>query len=381
MRKILLYGLGVLILLGTFFGAKYIIDNNNKPKPKVDKVIKTVFVETVKNDTVPITIAANGTLQAKERLELYSEVQGIFQSSAKDFKVGQPYRKGQTLIRVNAAEYYASVQSAKSEFYNLVTSLMPDLRLDYPDAFPKWQAYLDNFNIDNSVPPLPETSSENVKYFVTGRGVYSSYYNLKNLEQRLGKYSIYAPFDGILTEALVTKGTLIRQGQKLGEFINTSVFEVELAIGKTFSDLLKLGENVELSLPQSSKTYTGTVSRVNGRIDPATQTIQVFVEVKGEDLKEGMYLEAQLEAREQPNAIKISRKLLVDESEIYIVRDSVLDIIPVQPVHFSPKEVVVQGVPDGTKILSKSIPGAYAGMLVKVNESSTPSSANTETVE
>ncbi|HIB49482.1 MAG TPA: HlyD family efflux transporter periplasmic adaptor subunit [Flavobacteriaceae bacterium] len=381
MRKILLYGLGVLILLGTFFGAKYIIDNNNKPKPKVDKVIKTVFVETVKNDTVPITIAANGTLQAKERLELYSEVQGIFQSSAKDFKVGQPYRKGQTLIRVNAAEYYASVQSAKSEFYNLVTSLMPDLRLDYPDAFPKWQAYLDNFNIDNSVPPLPETSSENVKYFVTGRGVYSSYYNLKNLEQRLGKYSIYAPFDGILTEALVTKGTLIRQGQKLGEYINTSVFEVELAIGKTFSDLLKLGENVELSLPQSSKTYTGTVSRVNGRIDPATQTIQVFVEVKGEDLKEGMYLEAQLEAREQPNAIKISRKLLVDESEIYIVRDSVLDIIPVQPVHFSPKEVVVQGVPDGTKILSKSIPGAYAGMLVKVNESSTPSSANTETVE
>ena len=231
------------------------------------------------------------------------------------------------------------------------------------------------------MPPLPETSSENVKYFVTGRGVYSSYYNLKNLEQRLGKYSIYAPFDGILTEALVTKGTLIRQGQKLGEFINTSVFEVELAIGKTFSDLLKLGENVELSLPQSSKTYTGTVSRVNGRIDPATQTIQVFVEVKGEDLKEGMYLEAQLEAREQPNAIKISRKLLVDESEIYIVRDSVLDIIPVQPVHFSPKEVVVQGVPDGTKILSKSIPGAYAGMLVKVNESSTPSSANTETVE
>ena len=122
MRKILLYGLGVLILLGTFFGAKYIIDNNNKPKPKVDKVIKTVFVETVKNDTVPITIAANGTLQAKERLELYSEVQGIFQSSAKDFKVGQPYRKGQTLIRVNAAEYYASVQSAKSEFYNLMVN-------------------------------------------------------------------------------------------------------------------------------------------------------------------------------------------------------------------------------------------------------------------
>ena len=138
---------------------------------------------------------------------------------------------------------------------------------------------------------------------------------------------------------------------------------------------------MDLSVPQDSKTYTGTVSRVNGRIDPNTQTIKVFVEVKGDNLKEGMYLEAQLEAREQLNAIKISRKLLVDESEIFIVRDSILDLIPVQPVYFSPKEVVVQGVPDGTVVLSKSIPGAYAGMLVKINQDSAPATTLTETTE
>ncbi|MAZ72298.1 MAG: efflux transporter periplasmic adaptor subunit [Flavobacteriaceae bacterium] len=381
MRKFILYGLGIAILVAAFFGSKYLIESNSKQKPKIEKVIKTVFAETVTNSTVPIIIPANGTLQAKERLELFAEVQGVFQGSANDFKAGQSYNKGQALIRINAAEYYASVQAAKSEFYNLVTSLMPDLRLDYPEAFPKWQAYLDSFDVNKSVPPLPETTSDKVEYFVTGRGVYASYYNLKNLEQRLGKYNIYAPFNGVLTEALVTRGTLIRQGQKLGEFINTSVFEVELAIGKTFSDLLKLGEEVALSVPQSSKTYTGTVSRINERIDPETQTIKVFVEVKGDDLKEGMYLEAQLEAREQPNAIKISRKLLVDESEIFIVRDSILDLIKVDPVYFSPKEVVVQGVPDGTKILSKSIPGAYAGMLVKVNQEDAPAVNPTETVE
>lgn len=381
MRKLILYGLGVLILIVAYFGSKYLIDNNNKPKPKVEKVIKTVFVETAKNTTVPIVIPANGTLQAKDRLELYAEVQGVFQNSANDFKAGQSYKKGQQLIRINAAEYSASVQAAKSEFYNLVTSLMPDLRLDYPEAFPKWQAYLDNFDVNKPVPALPETTSDNVKYFVTGRGVYASYYNLKNLEQRLGKYNIYAPFDGVLTESLVTKGTLIRQGQKLGEYIDTSVFELELAIGKTFSDLLKLGEKVALSVPQSTKSYTGTVSRVNGRIDPETQTIKVFVEVKGDDLKEGMYLEAQLEAREQENAIKISRKLLVDESKIFIVKDSVLDVIEVEPVYFSPNDVVVQGVPDGTLILSKSIPGAYVGMLVKVNQNNTSTNNEIETVE
>lgn len=368
MRKLILFGIGILIIVLAIFGAKYIIDNNNKPKPTFEKVIKTVFVETVQNGTVPIVIPANGTLMAKNRLELFSEVQGVFQSSARDFKVGQKYQKGQALIRINASEYYASVQAVKSDFYNLITSLMPDLRLDYPEVFPTWQTYLNNFDINKSVPALPEMTSDNVKYFVTGRGVLSSYYNIKNLEQRLGKYAIYAPFNGVLTEAPVTKGTLIRSGQKLGEYIDTSVYEVELAIAKNFSDLLKIGESVDLSVPQSNKKYTGVVSRINGRIDPATQTIKVFVELKGEGLKEGMYLEAQLEAREQPDAIQIPRKLLVDETEIFIVRDSVLDLITVRPVHFSPKEVVIQGVPEGTRILTKSMPGAYAGMLVKVNE-------------
>ncbi|WP_411767831.1 efflux RND transporter periplasmic adaptor subunit [Winogradskyella sp. A3E31] len=368
MRKVILFAIGVLIITAAFVGAYLIIKSNTKEKPKVEKVVKTVFTEKVKNSTVPIIIPANGNLVAKNRLELYSEVQGIFQSSSNTFKAGQIYGKGQALIRINSSEYYATVQSAKSELYNLITALMPDLRLDYPEAFPKWESYLKSFDMDASVKPLPDSTNENVNYFITGRGVQTAYYNVKNLEQRLSKYTIYAPYRGILTEALVTQGTLVRVGQKLGEFIDTSVFELELAISKSFSDLLKLGENVVLNTPDKQTTYNGKVVRVNGRIDQTTQTVTVFVEVKGVGLKEGMYLEAQLEAKEIPNAIKISRKLLVDQSEIFVVKDSILDIMKVEPVYFSPKEVVIKGVPDDTEILAKSIPGAYAGMLVKVNE-------------
>lgn len=366
MRKIILFLLGAVLIAFSFFAAKWIIDSNTKVRPKAPKAVKTVFVDTVRNGVVPISIAANGTLIAKNRLELFSEVQGIFQSSAHDFKAGQAYRKGENLLRINSAEYYASVQAAKSDFYNLITSLMPDLRLDYPEAFPVWQSYLSGFDINRSTPPLPEITSEKVKYFITGRGLYSSYYNVKNLEQRLGKYGITAPFSGIVTEALVTKGTLIRQGQKLGEFIDTSVFEVELAIEKSYSDLLKLDEQVDFSTLEGGQTYTGTVSRINAKIDQASQTIQVYVEVKGDDLKEGMYLEALLKAKEEADAIEVSRKLLMDQSKLFVVRDSILDIIEVEPVYFSSKTVVIKGIPDGTVLLSKTTPGAFAGMLVKV---------------
>lgn len=368
MRNTLLTILGILFIVGAYFLGDYIVENNTKPKPVFEKVIKTVFVEEAKNGTVPVLLPANGTLEAKNKLELYSEVQGVFQYSSQTFKAGQPYSKGQTLLRIEAAEFYASVQASKSEFINLITSLMPDLRLDYPEAFPIWSAYLQSIDVNKSLPALPEVSSESVNYFITGRGVQSSYYNIKNLEQRLGKYSIRAPFNGILTEALVTQGTLVRSGQKLGEFIDTSVFEVELAIAKGFSDLLKIGEAVSLTTPTADTTYTGIVSRVNGRIDPATQTIKVFVEVKGENLKEGMYLEAILEAKKQENAIQISRKLMVDEDQIYVVRDSVLDLLKVKPIYFAPDSVIIQGVPDGTKLLAMPVPGAYAGMMVKINQ-------------
>lgn len=368
MRKILLIVLGVVLIVGSLLGANYIIESNNKPKPEVKKVVKTVFIQEAKNGIVPILLPSTGTLMAKNRLELYAEVQGVFRSSAHDFKPGQEYKRGQLLLSLDAAEYYASVQASKSEFRNLITSLMPDLRLDYPEAFPIWEQYLNNFDVNKSVPSLPEMTSDKVGYFITGRGVQAAYYNVKNLEQRLGKYRITAPFTGILTEAPVTKGTLVRQGQKLGEFIDTSVFEVELAIAKSFSDLLKVGEEVVLKVPQTETTYKGKITRVNARVDPATQSITVFAEVKGDSLKEGMYLEAMLEANEQKNAVNISRKLLVNENQVYVVKDSVLDLITINPVFFAPDNVVVQGVPDGTKLLSKPVPGAYAGMLVKIGE-------------
>ena len=383
MRKIILSILAFAILAGAVILAIYLFNSKTAEQPKVEKVVKTVFVETVKNGSVPIVIPANGNLVAKNKLELYAEVQGIFRNSSHDFKPGQQYRRGQTLLSLDSSEYYAAVQASKSELYNLITSIMPDLRLDYPKVFPKWQKYLSGFDINNSTPELPEITAENERYFITGRGIFSAYYNVKNLEQRLGKYRITAPFTGILTEALVTRGTLVRSGQKLGEFIDPSVFELEVAISKTYSDLVELGEKVELNDLNNMETYTGEVARINGRVDQSTQTIKVFIEVKGENLKEGMYLEAQLQAKEETDAIKIPRRLLVDNSQIYIVRDSILDLVDVNPVYFSDKDVVLKGIPDGTKMLSRSVPGSYAGMLVKIyeDEESSATSASTQSVD
>ncbi|MFD2542328.1 efflux RND transporter periplasmic adaptor subunit [Lacinutrix gracilariae] len=365
MRNIILSIIGVLVIVASFLFAKKLIADKNKPKPVQAKVVKTVFTDTIQNATIPIVIAANGNLEAKRRLEIYAEVQGVFKPGSKLFKPGQEYKAGQSLIKIDASEYYASVQSSKSNLYNSIAAIMPDLRLDFPDVFDKWQNYLTNFNLNKTTPKLPEMTSDKENFFITGRSIVSNYYNVKNLEQRLAKYTISAPFSGILTEALVTEGTLIRSGQKLGEYIDPSVYEMEVAISKTYANLLKVGEDVALNNLDKTETYTGKVTRVNGSIDATTQTITAYIEVKDANLKEGMYLEANLNAKQEKDAIEIDRNLLLENQQIFVVKDSLLDVIDVKPVYFSDTKVVLKNVPNGSIILKKAVPGAYAGMLVK----------------
>lgn len=365
MRKFILSVIGILLVVCSVWFAKKLIADKNKPKPVKEKVVKTVLIDTVKNSTIQIVIPANGSLLAKRRVELYAEVQGIFKPSKVLFKPGQKYYKGQRLIQIDAAEYYASVQSAKSDLYNAIAAIMPDLRLDFPEVFQKWQDYLNAFDLSKTTPQLPDMTSDKENYFITGRSIVSSYYNVKNLEQRLSKYSISAPFSGILTEALVTEGSLIRSGQKLGEFIDTSIYELEVALSKSYASMLQVGESVKLNNLNKTEQYTGVVSRVNGSIDATTQTITAYIEVKDKALKEGMYLEAQLNVKEEQNAIEIDRNLLSEAHEIFIVRDSVLDVISAKPIYFSDAKVVLKEVPDGAVILKKTVPGAYVGMLVK----------------
>ncbi len=369
MRKIILSILGILIIAGAVALGNYITGKKKKRKPNFSKIIKTVFIEDVVNKEVPITLNASGNLIAKNKIEIFSEVQGVLKKQNKPFKAGTRYRKGEVLLNINSAEFYANLQSQRNNLFNLVTSIMPDIRLDYPSEFNKWENYLQQFNVNKSTPELPEMKTDKEKYFISGRGITSSYYTIKNLEVRLGKYNIRAPFTGILTESLVSPGALVRNGQKLGEFIDESVYELEVTVNSNYADLLVVGNSVTLTNLEKTKTYTGKVVRVNGKVDLQSQTIKVYIEVAHKDLKEGMYLEANLKAKVEKDAIEISRKLLVDNSKVYTVKnDSILSLVHINPVHFNSETVIIKGLNNNTKILTQVLPGAFEGMIVKTSK-------------
>jgi multidrug efflux pump subunit AcrA (membrane-fusion protein) len=369
MRQIIIGILAIAIVAGAVYGARKLSGNRKHFETVEKKRVPSVFTEEVENSNSSIKIVTSGQLVAKNKMNLYSEVQGIFETGGREFKPGVHYKKGDLLIKINSEEYYASLQAQKSTLYNQVVAIMPDLRLDYPESFDKWDKYVREFDLDAKVKPLPEPVNEREKLFVSGRNLYTTYYNVQNLQRKYEKYSIYAPYSGVVTEALVQPGTLVRPGQALGEYIDQSAYELEAAVNIQYMEILRIGKPVTLQDIRHNQKYQGKVIRINGKVEQATQTITVFIQVSDTHLKEGMYLEAELEAQEEAETFEISRKLLLENNRVFIVNDNTLQLAEVEPIYFNERTIIVRGLVEGVQLVSRPIPGGYPGMEVRVMSS------------
>ena len=364
MRQITIV-LGIIIFVGSIFGAQKIVSSKKSNKSKENKVIPLAFVKTVENNTIPISIREQGRLFAKKRMNLYAEVQGIMRVRPKEFKPGVSFEKGEVMIEMANDAYYANLQAQKSVLQNLITSILPDLRLDYPKAYEKWGKYLDEFELSEPLKNLPKTSSDQEKFFITGKNIYTTYYNTRNLELIYQKHLIRAPFDGILTSAIVEAGTVIRTGQLLGEFIDPSAYEMQVDIGKNIISAINIGAQAQVYAPDhKNQSFTGTVIRVNGKIDQETQTVKAFILLKEPSLKEGMYLEAIIPIQKIDHAFEVNRSLVVNQNQLFIVQDSILTLLPINILHKGEKNLVVNGLTDGMLFVDRPIPNAYQGMKV-----------------
>lgn len=369
MRRYITIVISIGLLAGGVYFAGQLFNLEKKQRPQPQKAVQTVYTETVTNRDIPVIISESGRLVSKNRMAIYAEVQGVMEPTNKPFKPGTEYSKGEVMVKIRSTDYYANLQAQKSVLQNLITSIMPDLRLDYPEAYPKWDQYLREFDVQKPLRALPETTSEKEKFFITGKNIYTTYYNTKNLEIILLKYTLRASFNGILTEAVVNPGTVVRPGQKLGEYIDPSVFELEVAVSNTILPALVIGEKVEVYHPQdNSQTWQGVISRINARVNTTTQTVQVFITLKSKNLREGMFLNAKMVGKPQKNAFEVARNLIFDETKLYIVENNALKLVDVQIVHKSDRSLIVKGLEDGMQILSRPVPGSYSGMEVVINQ-------------
>ena len=362
-RKWILFILGFVVIALSFQLSKKIANSNPPPRRQAEKVVKNVFTKEVINGSYNVQIPSNGVLEAYQRIKITSRVQGLMQTINPLFKSGQSYRKGQILVQIASSEFNSNVIAQRASLYNLITSVIPDLQLDFPQAYQSWKTYLKEFDVEKATPPLPDMD-EDVRLFISGRGIISSYYSLQNLEKSLTFYTIRAPFDGVLVAANVTEGSLIRPGQELGDFIAPDHYELKVALPKSYVEKIDVGATVELKSIDTQKKYTGTVSRINAKVNTETQSVEVFIRVSSSELKEGVYLEALIGALEFNDVVALDRGLLNGDQELYLVEDDKLVLKKVEVAHFTDSHAVVRGLKDGVVVIAQPIIGAYQGMVV-----------------
>ena len=160
-------------------------------------------------------------------------------------------------------------------------------------------------------------------------------------------------------------GTVIRTGQLLGEFIDPSAYEMQVDIGKNIISAINIGAQAQVYAPDhKNQSFTGTVIRVNGKIDQETQTVKAFILLKEPSLKEGMYLEAIIPIQKIDHAFEVNRSLVVNQNQLFIVQDSILTLLPINILHKGEKNLVIIGLTDGMLFVDRPIPNAYQGMKV-----------------
>ena len=229
-------------------------------------------------------------------------------------------------------------------YYALITGILPDLKFDNPDSYPIWRTYVAKSDVQKPLANLPQAASEQEMFYLSGKGILSRYYTIRSGEEKLKKYIIYAPFDGVVTAANVEAGTAVRMGTALGEFINTSAYELEITVPVAMKHLLGVGKEAEMTSADIPGAWTGKVVRIGGNIDEMTQSIKVFIRTSGATLSEGMYLTANMNQQPFENAMSIPRKMVDDQGRVFVVEDGVLRLQYIKVLSRQGDEAVVSGL-------------------------------------
>lgn len=347
--------IGIAVII-TALGLAALLAGMKTPPEKKEKINRPLLVSTqhVENKRIQSRVPVIGSLAARNKIEIYSEVSGVLQKTPKPFLEGISFKKGSTLISVDSREIRSALKSKKSQLMNQLVQVLPDLKFDYPQSFKNMEAFLRQLKLDKKMPPLPTPGSEREKYFLAARNIYQTYYDISGLEVKLSKYTISAPFTGVITESYIKPGTLVRAGQKLGEFIDTRVYDMETHIKVDELPLVTVGDTVPLVSGSIPGQWTGTVNRIANRIDGKTQTLTLFISVTGPSLKEGMYLKGEIMGKTFQYGTEIPRKLLRQGNRVWIVKDAKAQLTPVDILQYHGDRVIISGLDNGTHLALKT---------------------------
>ncbi len=382
MRKILIIISSVVIIIlfgivgsvsydmGISYGVKNaekIRSEKNNESIDTEKEVPTVNFKTAKNEISKIKINSSGRVLSYSNTTISSEVSGTILSNSK-IKKGYYFKKGDLLFQIKDSDTRLLLESKKSNYINTISSILADIKLDYPDEYDKWEKYFNSLSYDIQLEELPKFNSTKEKNFITSRRIMTEFLSIKSDEERLKKFKFYAPFDGSITKSYIDISTNVNMGTPIIDIIRDGKKEVELNINNKDRKLISVGNLVTLTDDNKSE-YNGFVSRIGNFVNPETQNISIFVEIPKKsidrDLFSGMYLNAQIETYTKMTVCIMPRRSLISNNEIFILnKNNSLEVKSVNIITEQDNNIIVDNIKDGERVIIEPLVNVKTGSKV-----------------
>ena len=330
-----------------------------------EKTLKIVSVQIANNSNQNSEIKSSGRVVSLNNITISSETSGKLEGNF-SIKKGVKFRKGSILFKVKNTDIDLLVKAKKSKFMNLLSSNLAEIKLDFTDEYKKWDDFFNSLSLEKTIGNLPETNSSKEKNFIISRGIMSEYLSVKSDEEKLRKYTVRAPFDGVISKSYTDIGANVNMGSPVIDVIRDGKKEVELTINTSENEFIKIGS--EVLLTNGTNTFVGKITRKGNFVNEKTQNISVFTEISSntEMIYSGMYLEGTISSNITNNVCKIPRRSIFSENNIYVVNsENKLEIMSVEIISYQGSNVLVSGINNNTMVVNEPLIDVTEGIIVK----------------
>ena len=279
-----------------------------------------VLVATGQLRPFGIVIEAVGTALARESVDITAKVGNTV--TAIRFQEGQRVAAGSVLVELDRAQTAAALVEAEAGLMESRNQFNRGRDLSVTQALSR--AQLDQL----------ETAVKTGEARVTAA------------RSRLADTVIRAPFAGRTGLRRVSLGSLVSPGTVITTLDDSSVIKLEFTVPQSLLGSVERGLPIEAGADGfGERTFKGTLTTLDSRIDPVTRSITVRAELPNADgaIKPGLFMTVQLRAKTVPT-LMIPEEALVPEQGrtfVFVVRDGKAQRLEVRTGGREPGSVAV----------------------------------------
>ncbi|WP_020589596.1 efflux RND transporter periplasmic adaptor subunit [Desulfobacter curvatus] len=351
---------------------------SNTVKFKRKPAVKTVpVVDTIKVNPGRVTaqIRAMGIVQPDREVVIKSQVAGTIIQVAPEFVQGGLIPKGQTMVRIDPADYTLAVNKAQNA--------LAQAQADFDIEKGQQQIAKEELKLMAAMSPdgVKETSLALRKPQLEQArvAVESAKSDLEAARLDLERTRIIAPFHALVLSKEVDEGAMTAAQGALATLVDVTCYQVEVQVPMDRLDRIRFretqGSPVRIRSLYAGREWEGRVVRTTGSVTEQSRMAGVIIRVDdplGLGSAKGRaamllddHVEALIEGQSFDDAFSVPRTLVREDSSLWIYDDGHLEIRKVEPVWIENNRVFIQsGLSPGDLVISSDLPTPVPGMAL-----------------